>query len=187
MFVIISYWETVIHDEAFLLWEDREHEVACRLEEVLFMSIASSTLVDIVSIDISAAFVFMDVDEIHLHDTIDRSIVCPIYYLASCFLGQFLHILHFERVTRSNAYHILCRAVVALFKILVVATILVFVNFVLLIRLVSRIIHKFASAIIELTVESHIRVYGTYITDIVGKAHIVAGTFCVHAIISSVI
>ena len=61
------------------------------------MWIIFCTLMDIVSIDIAAAFVLTYINEIHLNDTIDRTIERLVFNHIA-FLLEFLNILNLQGI-----------------------------------------------------------------------------------------
>ena len=68
---------------------------------------------DVVCIDISTTFARTGIHQVHLYDTIDRTIVDGFRHLLGCLIDFLLHVLNLQGITRSDADHILGCTVVA--------------------------------------------------------------------------
>ena len=133
-----SLWRTIVYDEAvvaFLVgvvqWED---EVSCCFEEVLILSIC--TLMHVVGIYISATFSRACAYQIHLYDSVDRTIVDDFIHLSGGGIDDFLHVLNLQGITRCDTHHVLCRTVVTLLEIREVMVLIISVDITLLFILV---------------------------------------------------
>ena len=107
-------WEAVVHDIPSLRLLIREHEVSSSLKEVFCY------VMHIVGIYITATFILTNIDEVHLYDTVDRTIVSLVDDVIVSLL-QCLNILNLQRISRCDADHVLCRTVVAFLELLLIA------------------------------------------------------------------
>ena len=70
----------------------------------------------IIRIYIAATFTRSCIHQVHLYDSIDRTIVDFLFHLIGNGINDFLCILNLQGITRSDANQILCRTVVALLE-----------------------------------------------------------------------
>ena len=156
-------------------WED---EVTGGFQEAV--GVFTWYFMNVVSIHISTTFTLTGIHQVHLYDTIDRTIVDRLLHLLGVWVDGFLCILNLQGITRGDANHILCRTVVALLEFCYICH---STFFILLdasffeIQICLRF--SFTILIIPLLREQNIGFHGTYIMNVVGKTHIVACLACI--------
>ena len=138
-----TLWRTIVNDEAVVAclvgvvqWE---HEVSCCFEEVYLVfgfSLCRGTLMHVVGIYISATFSRACAYQVHLYDSVDRTIVDDFIHLLGCLIDDFLHVLNLQGIARCDAHHVLCRSVVTLLESRKIMVLLISVDITLLFILV---------------------------------------------------
>ena len=82
---------------------------------------------NVVSIHISTTFTGTGIHQVHLYDTIDRTIVDGFLHLLGCRIDTLLYVLNLQGIPRSDAYHILSRTVVAALEFFYILLLVIFV------------------------------------------------------------